>query len=391
MWKHIAANGLTFITVALFVGAGAVTWGVNQYSAEGPLTEPICLRVAPGSNMRRVSGDLVEAGAVSSQWIFDAGVDYSDRAPLLKAGSFMIEPGASMSEIVQTVTGDGVSNCGTRIIYSVGVSRTTVRVRERDVATDEITEIARFDLFEDEPPQEYLELREAADTQYFVQVVEGTTVWQVITALNALEVLDGSVRSLPPEGSLAPDQYDFVAGTEAADLVDQMMARQAAILAEAWEQREADIPVTTPEEALILASIIEKETAIAEERPLVSSVLSNRIVQGWRLQFDPTIIYGITRGEGLLDRPISQADIRGATEQRLHGEITYNTYQIDGLPAGPIANPGREAIFAAVAPAETDLMFFAADGSGGHAFAVTLEEHNQNVARLRELEAAGGN
>ena len=166
-----------------------------------------------------------------------------------------------------------------------------------------------------------------------------------------------------------------------------MQQAQESVLARAWEERAPDLPFTTPEEALTLASIVEKETAIAEERPVVASVLVNRIEEGMRLQFDPTIIYGITRGQGVLDRPIRQSDIEGATERELHGEVAYNTYVVDGLPAGPIANPGRAAIEAALRPADTDYLYFVADGSGGHAFAETLDEHNANVARWREIEA----
>lgn len=387
MWKHIAANALTFFTVFLFLGAGAIAWGVQEYSAEGPLEEAICLRVPSGSTMGRVSTNLVEQGAVSSQTIFDLGVDYAEAAPRLKAGSWLIPEGASMQEIVELVTRGGASTCGTQVRYIAGIGRVQARVRELDPATDQFVDVVRFDMLADEYPQEYLDVREESDTQYQVQVIEGTTVWEVVTALNALEVLGEELEDLPPEGMLAPDLYDFNAGDDVGDLVDLMVERQVARLSAAWSERQEGLPFGTANEALVLASIIEKETAVAEERELVSSVLVNRINQGWRLQFDPTIIYGITRGQEVLERPISNADIAGTTELRRHGAIEYNTYQIDGLPAGPIANPGEAAIRAAVAPAETSLMFFAADGTGGHAFAETLAEHNANVERLRALEA----
>jgi UPF0755 protein len=242
-------------------------------------------------------------------------------------------------------------------------------------------------------PPEYDQVRAEPDTRYRIVMAEGVTSWQVMTALNALDLLEGDVDAVPPEGMLAPDSYEVRVGDTVQSVLDRMGDAQARILAEEWANRGPDVPVATIEEALVLASIIEKETAIPEERPLVSSVLVNRIRQGMRLQFDPTIIYGITRGIGVLDRPISNADIDGRTEAVRHGEILYNTYQIDGLPAGPIANPGRAAIQAALNPAVTDLLFFVADGTGGHAFAATLEEHNANVARLRQIEAeaeAGG-
>src|SRR5690606_32665965 len=156
----------------------------------------------------------------------------------------------------------------------------------------------------------------------------------------------------------------------------------AAILAAAWEAREPDLPYATPEEALIMASIIEKETGQPEERRVVASVFVNRLRQGMRLETDPTVIYGITEGRGVLDRGIRGSELRRRT--------AYNTYQIDGLPPTPIANPGRAAIAAALDPEDTDFVFFVADGSGGHAFGRTLEEHNRNVARWREIERQRG-
>jgi len=391
MWKHLAANALTFLIVAMFLVAGAIAWGVREYSAEGPLETAICLRVPSGGSMSGVSDDLAEQGAVRSQAVFNMGVDYAEAAARLKAGSFLVPAGASMEEIVDIVTRGGASTCGTQVVYAVGIGRTLARVRQLDPATNSFVEIARFNVFEDEAPAEYLEVREEGDTQYAVQVIEGTTVWQVVTALNELDVLSEDLETLPPEGMLAPDQYEFAPGDSVGGLVDEMVERQVAILSEAWSNRAEGLPLVSANEALVLASIIEKETAVPEERELVSSVLTNRIEQDWKLQFDPTIIYGITRGEGTLDRPISRADRAGTTEQRRHGAIEYNTYQIEGLPAGPIANPGRASILAAVAPAQTDYMFFVAlslDPQDGHAFAAGIDEHNDNVERLRALEAA---
>ena len=386
MWRSIASNALTLIIVGLFLGGGLITWAVSQYDAPGPLAAPICLRVEGGSNMTEVRDRLAGQGALAHPWIFGAGADYSGKATELKAGSFLVPAGASAAEIVDIVTRGGASTCGTQIVYTIGINETLARVRELDPATSAFVEIVRFSPLTEAPPAEYLDVREKADTQYSLQVVEGVTSWQVVTALNALDILDGDVETIPAEGTLAPDSYGVEPGTEVEAVIARMVSAQAQILAEAWANRADGVPVTTPEEALVLASIVEKETAISEERPLVASVLVNRIRQGMRLQFDPTIIYGITRGVGLLDRPISNADISGATEQRTHGAILYNTYQIDGLPAGPIANPGRAAIEAALNPAETDYLFFVADGTGGHAFATNLEDHNTNVARLRALE-----
>ncbi|MGB2200773.1 MAG: endolytic transglycosylase MltG, partial [Pseudooceanicola atlanticus] len=161
--------------------------------------------------------------------------------------------------------------------------------------------------------------------------------------------------------------------------IDRMETAQEVILEAAWVERADNLPYDTPEEALIMASIIEKETGVAEERDQVASVFINRLNQGMRLQTDPTVIYGITNGQGVLGRGLRQSELRG--------ETPYNTYVIDGLPPTPIANPGRAAIEAAVNPSSTDFLFFVADGSGGHAFARTLAEHNENVARWRQIEA----
>jgi UPF0755 protein len=388
MWRHLASNALTLMLVLMFLGGGLISWGVSQYRAPGPLVAPICLRVEGGANMIEVRDDLAARGAVAQGWIFGAGAEYAGKSEQLKAGSFLIPAGASPAEIVDIVTRGGASTCGTQVIYTVGVFETLARVRDLDPESGDYVEVVRFAPLSETAPEEYIEVRANPDTQYTVQVIEGVTSWQVVTALNALDILEGDVETIPAEGTLAPESYGVLPGTEVEAVIARMASAQAEILAQAWANRADGVPVETPEEALVLASIVEKETAIAEERPLVSSVLVNRIRQGMRLQFDPTIIYGITRGVGLLDRPISNADIDGVTEARVHGEILYNTYQIDGLPAGPIANPGRAAIEAALNPAETEYLFFVADGSGGHAFATNLDDHNANVARLRALEAA---
>ena len=383
MWRHIASNALTFLILAMFLSAGVISWGVNSYQAAGPLEEAICLRVESGSNMRRVSETLESQGAIASGAIFRMGADYSDKAQDLKAGSFLVQPGASMAEIVNTVTASGASTCGTQIVYTIGVGRTTARVRELDPATDAFVELVRFDPLNEEPPAEYLEARAESDTEFNIQIVEGTTVWQVVTALNGLDVLEGEITDFPAEGMLAPDQYEVSPGTEVETLIARMLEAQAERLAEVWAARADDLPVATPEEALILASIIEKETGIAEGRRQVASVFVNRLNLGMKLQTDPTVIYGVTEGQGVLGRGLRQSELRR--------ETPWNTYVIDGLPVTPIANPGRASLEAALNPDTTPYIFFVADGTGGHAFAETLDEHNRNVARWREIEAERAN
>lgn len=379
MWRHIAANGLTLLIVLTFLLGGAIIWGQREYRAEGPLDQAICLRVESGSNMRRVGEDLARQEAVSFAALFRAGADYTDKTSLLKAGSFLVPANASMEEIVSIVTRGGRSTCGTEVVYRIGVTQVSTQVRELDPQTNRFIEVAEFTPGEDVVPQEYLDVLEEADTRYRAAIAEGVTSWQVVNALNAWDLMGEDYGEIPAEGTLAPDSYDVVPDMEVASVIDRMREAQAAILAEAWAERSDDVPLQSPEEALILASLVEKETGVPEERRQVASVFVNRLNQGMRLQTDPTVIYGITRGEGVLGRGLRQSELRARTD--------WNTYVIDGLPPTPIANPGRLAIEAALNPDDTDFVFFVADGTGGHAFADTLDEHNRNVARWRQIEA----
>lgn len=379
MWRHVASNALTFLVVILFLVAGVVLWSTEAYRAEGPLAEPICLQVERGSNMRRVSEDLAGQGAIASEVLFRLGADYAGKESALKAGSFLVPQGASMAEITDIVTRGGGSTCGTEVVYRVGIARTLAEVRELDPATGRFEEIAEFVPGEDAPPATYEEVKRQVGTQYRIALAEGVTSWQVVQALNALDVVEGSVEEVPPEGSLAPRSYAIAPGQEAAGLIEEMQAQQARILQEEWAARAEGLPFETPEEALIMASIVEKETGLAGERGQVASVFVNRLERGMRLQTDPTVIYGITQGQGVLGRGLRQSELRG--------ETPWNTYVIDGMPPTPIANPGRESIRAALNPDETDYLYFVADGTGGHAFATSLEEHNRNVARWRQIEA----
>jgi len=393
MWRNLASNTLTLLVVALFLAGGAVGWAMREYRNPGPLEAAICLRVAPGASMRGVAEDLAGQGALASAAIFRIGTSYAGLDQSLKAGSFLVPAGASMERIADIVTRGGASTCGAQIQYTIGVTRNFVQMRELDPATTQFVELARFDPAAEAPaPAEYDRLRADADTQYSIVVVPGVTAWQVVRGLEGFELLTGEAGEVPPEGMLAPDSYQITPGDDIAALLARMRSAQERILTEEWTNRDSGLPIASMEEALTLASIIEKETGLPEERPLVSSVLVNRIRAGWQLQFDPTIIYGITRGAGLFDRPIRQSDIDGTTERREHGSVEYNTYVIRGLPPGPIALPARSAIHAALHPAATDYMFFVAtgDGSGGHEFAVTQGDHNRNVAaaRARAAEAA---
>jgi UPF0755 protein len=381
MWRAIASNALTLFIVILVVAAGLVAWGRNEFVKPGPLAEPICLQVERGASLSAVSRNLEERGAITDARIFRIGADYADRAEDLKFGSYLVPAGASMEEVLAAVTASGRSTCGRAVNFRIGIARADVVLSELDLATNNFVEVARFDAAE-VPPPEYVEVADDADLRFRVTVAEGVTSWQIVDALKKADFLTGSLETVPPEGTLAPDSYEVERGAERASLLTEMSRRQAVNLAEAWAGRDEGLPYDTPEEALIMASIIEKETSVPEERGRVASVFVNRMRQGMRLQTDPTVIYGITRGEGVLGRGLRQSELRR--------ETPWNTYVIDGLPPTPIANPGAEAIRAAVQPDTTDYLFFVADGTGGHAFAETLEEHNENVARWRAIEAEQG-
>ena len=379
MWRHIASNALTMLIVAIFLLGGLILWGQTEYSAEGPLEEQICLRVERGSNVNRVSKTLEDQGAITSGMLLRVGMDYADLTGDLKAGSYLVPAKSTMKDIADIITRGGASTCGTEIVYRIGVTQLSNLVRELDPATSTYIEKAKFDPAAEEAPAEYLDVRDRADTRFRIAVAEGVTSWQIVEGLKRISLLDGDVSEVPAEGSLAPQSYEVKKGDKREELLAEMAERQDSILAEAWENRVEGLPVNSPEEALIFASLIEKETGVAEERRQVASVFVNRLRLGMKLQTDPAVIYGITLGQGVLGRGLRRSELRAATP--------YNTYVIDALTPTPIANPGRASIEAALDPDSTDYIFFVADGTGGHAFAVTLAEHNANVARWRQIEA----
>ncbi len=324
MRKAVAANALTFIILAAIVFGGVVGWGRAQFYAPGPLTEPVLVTVNSGDTLTRVTPKLVEAGAISNAEIFRLGARYSGLASQLKFGEYELPTGASMEEILLVLTS-------------------------------------------------------GRSIQYKVTIAEGLTSFEVVQVLLADPVLTGELPNIPPEGSLAPNTYLFGRGATRESIIETMTESQLDILNAAWIGRMPDHPVQSAEELLILASIIEKETGIAEEREQVASVFVNRLRLGMRMQTDPTVIYGITLGREVLGRGLRQSE--------LDRETPYNTYRIAGLPPTPIANPGRAAIEAAANPDDTPYIFFVADGTGGHAFATNLADHNANVARWRAIEA----
>ena len=378
MWRSVASNGLSFLLVVLFFLGAVVLWGQNQYMAAGPLDQPICLRVEKGSDMKRVSRTLLSSGAIENDIIFRIGVGYAEKAEQLKAGSFLIPIAASMGSIADLVTRSGASTCGTEIVYRIGVTRTLIQVRELDPQTNRFEKRAEFNAADVVAPEIFIRARSQDETRFRILMAEGVTSWQVLQMLSAIDPLNGEVE-LPLEGSLAPNSYEIRVGQDRRDVILRMQAAQSLTLETAWQNRAEGLPLKSPQEALILASIVEKETGLANERRQVASVFINRLRRGIRLQTDPAVIYGITKGEKVLGR--------GLRRSELDRKTPWNTYLIDALPPTPISNPGKASIEAVLNPDTTKLLFFVADGSGGHAFAETLGAHNANVKRWRALEA----
>jgi len=382
MWRSIASNALTLFIVLLVAAAGLLAWGREQFAGPGPLEQAICFRVERGDSLSAVSRALEEQGAISDARIFRIGAEYSGKADALKFGSYLVLPGSSMAQVLENVTAGGQSTCGREVNFRISVASAEVVLRELDPTTNRYVEVVKFDPAAAAAPAEYLDVAEADDIRWRVTLAEGVTSWQVVDSLKRAEFLTGEIAEVPPEGSLAPDSYEVERGADRATLLSEMAARQVAVMEELWAQRAEGLPYDTPEEAMIMASIVEKETSVPEERRRVAAVFVNRLEQGMRLQTDPTVIYGVTKGEGVLGRGLRQSELRR--------ETPWNTYVIDGLPPTPIANPGRLSIEAALNPEDSDYLYFVADGTGGHAFARTLAEHNENVARWRQIERERG-
>jgi UPF0755 protein len=317
---------LSMVIFVLVIGVGIFWYGKTEFEGRGPLDRTTDYMVREGAGLNQIAAGLERQGIISNQRIFSLGAKSVLGDDTLKAGEYEIKAGSSMREIVELM------QSGKSILHAFTVP-------------------------------------------------EGQTVVQVFNRLREAPVLEGDLPDeMPPEGALLPETYKFSRGTTRMEILEQMEKAQTRALEQIWARRDPDLPLETPEELVILASIVEKETARADERPRVAGVFINRLNRGMRLQSDPTIIYGLFGGEGKpSDRPIYRSDIDKPTP--------YNTYVIDALPPTPIANPGREAMEAVANPSRTKDLYFVADGTGGHAFAETLEEHNSNVARWRRIEA----
>ncbi len=308
--------------VAVAVPLALVLAPVLLYAAfriDGPHAEPRTVMVSPGTPLSSIASRLQDAGVIRSAWLFEAGARMMGIGHRLQAGEYAYPAQASMWKIADAmVRGDAVL--------------------------------------------------------HRVTLVEGSTARQAAALLNQNDVLGGSPVAVPPEGSLFPDTYLFRRGSPRAAILDRAQSKMTEVLAKAWEHRSRDLPYRSPEEALVLASMIEAETALHSERHRVAAVFVNRLRRNMRLQSDSTVLYGMDPGS---PRTLFRSDLR-----RPH---PWNTYRMRGLPPTPIGNPSLASIQAAMRPADTDDLYFVANGFGGHSFAATLRQHNRNVARWKRL------
>ncbi len=316
---------VTGAMLAIIVVGLALYIGKREFDGPGPSTTTTNFMVRPNTGVAEIAEQLERRGLISDSRIFRLGVRAYDHDSGLKAGEYEIKAGASMRDIMELL------ESGKSVLASLTIP-------------------------------------------------EGLTVEQAFQRIAEHEALTGAMPAeMPPEGSLVADTQRFTRGATRQQIIDKMLADQKRLVETIWNRRVSNLPLADINEFVTLASIVEKETAVADERTRVAAVFINRLNKGMRLQSDPTILYGLFGGKGRpADRPIYQSDIDKPTP--------YNTYTINGLPPGPIANPGRESLEAVANPSKTKDLYFVADGTGGHVFATTLEEHNENVARWRAIQ-----
>lgn len=329
--KKIVVSLTVLVALATIAGAITAWWVWQQWTEPSTTAETRVVLVPRGTGLRGTTDILSEAGVLdepTDRLVFPLMVKLDRAAAGLRAGEYQIPAGASMAEVVaQLSSGAGL-------------------------------------------------------VQHSVTVPEGLTTPEILALVRGADVLTGEITQAPAEGDLLPETYHVLRGDARDAVVGRMREAMEKTLAELWPGRDEDLPITTPEQAVILASIVEKETAVAAERPRVAAVFVNRLRRGMPLQSDPTVIYGMAPETGQLDRPLLRKD--------LEVDTPWNTYTRPGLPQTPIANPGRESLAAVLHPAQTKDLYFVADGSGGHAFAETLTEHNRNVAKWRRVQREQG-
>jgi len=325
---------LTLIVGGIVIVAAVAYWSYQDLQKPGPSTADTTVVIESGTSVNGIARQLEDAGVIRDARTFSWRARFLPDGQSLKAGEYRF-PAAISAEAAMHMMIDG------KVV------------------------------------------------QYSVTVAEGLTSYQILERITAAPDLEGAVpTALPEEGSLLPETYQFNRGDTRAEIVARMGQAMDDTMAELWPKRAKDLPLSTPQEAIILASIVEKETGVAAERPRVAAVFINRLRQGIPLQSDPTIIYFLAGGKGPLDRALTYDDLAKPDP--------YNSYLNTGLPPGPIANPGRASLEAVLNPPVTKELYFVADGTGGHAFAETLEQHNENVKKWRKIQkekknGTGGN
>jgi len=311
-------------TTLVVVGMVAILGAAFLYNGPGPAAkagDKTTVVLRKGASLPEIASSLEQGGVIRSNSIFMTAAKLTGAARSLKAGEYEFDSRASMAQVLDAI-------------------------------------------------------RHGRIVRHWITIPEGLTSDMVMDILNKSDLLVGDAAT-PPEGAILPETYEVQRGEDRAVVLKHMMDDRDKLLNQLWATRQSGLPYQTKEEAVTMASIVEKETGKAGERPQVASVFINRLRTGMRLDTDPTVIYGISRG-----RPLG----RGLRRSELDTVTPYNTYKIDGLPPTPIANPGRAALAAALNPAKTDDLYFVADGTGGHVFASTLEQHNANVAKWRQIE-----
>ena len=323
---HRFASGLFSLLLIIVIAiAGSVWWLEKWLDRPGPLSEPTITTLKLGTSVRSIARQLADIKAVDNPHLFMLAVAMGRNHSLLKAGEYEFPEKAKPRTIIRILT------FGETLVHKLTIP-------------------------------------------------EGLTRSEVMDLIETTAALSGEVETLPTEGSLLPETYHFSRGETRNDLIDRMNTAMQTTLQDLWSKRRADLPYSSPSEALVMASIIEKETGLESERARVAAVFVNRLRLEMPLQSDPTVFYSLTKGAGHLGRPLARSDLKNPS--------IYNTYVHTGLPPGAIANPGRSSIIAALNPDDSDELYFVADGHGGHRFARTLSEHNRNVATFRRTRAA---
>lgn len=314
---------LSFIGIAAVALVIMVSLAIQRIDAPGPLPDDKVVVIVPGTDVGDIVGQLEHEGVIDSAALMTGTLYAEGDRSKIKAGEYRFKQNASLRDVIDTLV------MGKQILHAITIP-------------------------------------------------EGLTSEQICDRLRADDILTGDIKAVPKEGTLMPDTFKFARGTTREQILRTMQQAQKRIVKEVWDHHAQETPIRSPYEMLTLASIVEKETGKADERPRVAGVFVNRLMKGIPLQSDPTIVYGLVGGKATLGRGILKSEI----EQR----TPYNTYAVSGLPPGPICNPGRAAMEAVANPSRTKDIYFVADGTGGHAFAETLDQHKQNVLHWRQIE-----